>query len=134
MTSIKSLLLLFPRTSYGARRYNQRLRREIEEHPDRALMVWERENSSQLWYVFHGMAGALQMQPLTVLRETGLIHTNLILLKDYYRLQAFFANTRIADKPAWKPPSAAASWPSNAPCGKRRPKISARSWTSWSSW
>jgi diadenosine tetraphosphatase ApaH/serine/threonine PP2A family protein phosphatase len=85
MTSIKSLLLLFPRTSYGARRYNQRLRREIEEHPDRALMVWERENSSQLWYVFHGMAGALQMQPLTVLRETGLIHTNLILLKDYYR-------------------------------------------------
>jgi len=48
-------------------------------------MVWERENSSQLWYVFHGMAGALQMQPLTVLRETGLIHTNLILLKDYYR-------------------------------------------------
>ena len=85
MTSIKSLLLLFPRTSYGARRYNQRLRREIEEHPDGALIVWERENSSQLCYVFHGLQGLLMIEPLTVLRETGLIHTNLILLKDYYR-------------------------------------------------
>ena len=36
-------------------------------------------------YVFHGMAGGLGIQPLTVLRETGLIHNNLVLLKDYYR-------------------------------------------------
>lgn len=85
MTSIKSLLLQLVPRSYRAPWYNRRLRREIEEHPDRSLIVWERENSSQLCYVFHGMAGALQMQPLTVLRETGLIRTNLILLKDYYR-------------------------------------------------
>ena len=31
------------------------------------------------------MAGGLGIQPLTVLRETGLIHNNLVLLKDYYR-------------------------------------------------
>jgi hypothetical protein len=65
--------------------FNRQLRRQIEEHPDGVLIVWERENSSQLYYVFHGMAGGLGIQPLTVLRETGLIHNNLILLKDYYR-------------------------------------------------
>jgi hypothetical protein len=85
VTSIKSLLFQLLPTSYRVWRYNQLLRREIKEHPDGALIVWEREKSSQLCYVFHGVAGALQMQPLTVLRETGLIHTNLILLKDYYR-------------------------------------------------
>ena len=31
------------------------------------------------------MAGGLGIQPLTVLREGGLIHSNLVLLKDYYR-------------------------------------------------
>ena len=31
------------------------------------------------------MAGGLGIQPLTVLRETGLLQTNLVLLKDYYR-------------------------------------------------
>jgi len=31
------------------------------------------------------MAGGLGMQPLTVLRETGLLRINLVLLKDYYR-------------------------------------------------
>src|SRR5262249_27068154 len=81
LKSIKRLLLqLLPR-SYRLRRNSQRLRREIEEHPDRALIVWERENSSQLYYVFHGMdwrAGALLMQPLTVLRETGLVHSNMV--------------------------------------------------------
>ena len=29
--------------------------------------------------------GGLGIQPLTVLRETGLLRTNLVLLKDYYR-------------------------------------------------
>ena len=85
LASIKGLLFSLLPTSYRAQRYNQLLRREIEEHPDGALIVWERENSSHLCYVFHGMAGGLGIQPLTVLRETGLIHNNLILLKDYYR-------------------------------------------------
>src|SRR5947199_1038490 len=82
---LKSLLFQFVPTRYRAQRYNRQLRREIEEHPDGALIVWQRENSSQLYYVFHGMAGGLGIQPLTVLRETGLIHNNLVLLKDYYR-------------------------------------------------
>ena len=85
MNRIKSFLFELLPTSYRARRYSRQLRREIEEHPDGALIAWERENSSLLYYVFHGMAGALGMPPLTVLRETGLIRTNLILLKDYYR-------------------------------------------------
>ncbi len=85
MTSLKGLLFHLVPTSFRARRYNRQLRREIEERPDGALVAWERENSRQLYYVFHGMAGGLGMQPLTVLRETGLIRTNLILLKDYYR-------------------------------------------------
>jgi hypothetical protein len=85
MNWIKSFLFELLPTSYRARRYNRQLRREIEEHPEGALIVRERETSSQLYYAFHGMAGRLGMQPLTVLRETGLMHTNLILLKDYYR-------------------------------------------------
>ena len=85
VASLKSLLFQLVPTSYRAQKYNRQLRREIEEHPDGALVVWERENSSQLYYVFHGMAGGLGIQPLTVLRETGLIHNNLVLLKDYYR-------------------------------------------------
>lgn len=83
--SVKSLLFQLVPTRYRAQKYNRQLRREIEERPDGALIVWERENSSQLYYVFHGMAGGLGIQPLTVLRETGLIHNNLVLLKDYYR-------------------------------------------------
>ena len=83
--TIKSLLFQLVPTRYRAQRYNRQLRREIEERPDGALIVWPRENSSQLYYVFHGMAGGLGIQPLTVLRETGLIHNNLVLLKDYYR-------------------------------------------------
>src|SRR5947208_12734518 len=83
--TIKSLLFQLVPTKYRAQRYNRQLRREIEEHPDGALIVWERENSSQLYYMFHGMAGGLGIQPLTVLRESGLIHSNLVLLKDYYR-------------------------------------------------
>jgi len=83
--SIKSLLFQLVPTRYRAQRYNRQLQREIEERPDGALIVWERENSSQLYYVFHGMAGGFGIQPLTVLRETGLIHNNLVLLKDYYR-------------------------------------------------
>src|SRR3982750_4167306 len=81
----KSLLFQLVPTSFRAQRYNRLLRREIEENPNGALIVWPRENSSQLYYVFHGMAGGLGIQPLTVLRETGLIHNNLVLLKDYYR-------------------------------------------------
>ena len=85
MTSIKSFLRnLLPR-SYRDWTVNKQMRREIEEHPDRALTVWERESSSQLYYVFHGMRGKLHLQPLAALRETGLIHSNLVLLKDYYR-------------------------------------------------
>jgi hypothetical protein len=83
--TIKSLLFQLVPTRYRARRYNRQLRRDIEENPNGALVVWERENSSKLYYVFHGMAGGLGIQPLTVLRETGLIHNNLVLLKDYYR-------------------------------------------------
>ena len=82
---VKSLLFQLVPTRYRAQKYNRQLRREIEERPDGALIVWTRENSSQLYYVFHGMAGGLGIQPLTVLRETGLIHKNLVLLKDYYR-------------------------------------------------
>jgi len=85
VAGIKSLLFQLVPTKYRAQRYNRQLRREIEEHPDGALIVWERENSSQLYYMFHGMAGGLGIQPLTVLRESGLIHSNLVLLKDYYR-------------------------------------------------
>ena len=83
--SIKSLLFQFVPTRYRAQRYNRQLRREIEQNPNGAVIVWPRENSSQLYYVFHGMAGGLGIQPLTVLRESGLIHNNLVLLKDYYR-------------------------------------------------
>lgn len=83
--TIKSLLFQLVPTSIRAQKYNRQLRREIEERPDGALVVWPRENSSQLYYVFHGMAGGLGIQPLTVLRESGLIHNNLVLLKDYYR-------------------------------------------------
>ncbi len=85
MNRIKNFLFELLPTSYRARRHNRQLRREIEEHPDGALVVWEREDSIQLYHVFHGMAGALGIHPLTVLRETGLIRSNLILLKDYYR-------------------------------------------------
>ena len=85
VAGIKSLLFQLVPTKYRAQRYNRQLRREIEENPDGALIIWERENSSQLYYMFHGMAGGLGIQPLTVLRESGLIHSNLVLLKDYYR-------------------------------------------------
>lgn len=81
----KSLLYQLVPTRYRAQKYNRQLRREIEERPDGALVLWARETSSRLYYVFHGMAGGLGIQPLTVLRETGLIHNNLVLLKDYYR-------------------------------------------------
>ena len=83
--SIKGLLFQLVPTKYRAQRYNRQLRREIEERPDGALIVWPRENSSRLYYMFHGMAGGLGIQPLTVLRESGLVHNNLVLLKDYYR-------------------------------------------------
>ena len=83
--TLKSLLFQLVPTSYRARKYNRQLRREIEERPDGALVVWPREDSSRLYYVFHGMAGGLGIQPLTVLRESGLIRNNLVLLKDYYR-------------------------------------------------
>ena len=83
--TIKSLLYQLVPTRYRAQRYNRQLRREIEENPKGALIVWPRENSSRLYYMFHGMAGGLGIQPLTVLRESGLIHNNLVLLKDYYR-------------------------------------------------
>ena len=83
--TIKSLLYQLVPTRYRAQRYNRQLRREIEDRPDGALIVWPREDSSRLYYVFHGMAGGLGIQPLTVLRESGLIHNNLVLLKDYYR-------------------------------------------------
>ena len=82
---IKSLLFQLVPTRYRAQKYNRQLRRDIEERPDGALIVWERESSSQLYYVFHWMAGGLGLPPLTVLRDTGLIHNNLVLLKDYYR-------------------------------------------------
>ena len=85
MAGLKSFLFQLVPTRYRAQKYNRQLRREIEERPDGALIVWERENSNQLYYVFHGMAGGLGIQPFTVLRETGLIHNNLVLLKDYYR-------------------------------------------------
>jgi len=83
--SIKGLIFSLLPTRYRAQNYNRLLRRQIEENPGGALIVWPRENSGQLYYAFHGMAGGLGIQPLTVLRETGLIHNNLVLLKDYYR-------------------------------------------------
>lgn len=84
-TTIRSVLFQLVPTRYRSQRYNRKLQREIEDNPDGALIVWGRENSSQLYYVFHGMAGGLGIQPLTVLRETGLLRANLVLLKDYYR-------------------------------------------------
>src|SRR5262249_48004391 len=78
-TTIKSLLFQLVPTRYRAQRYNRQLQREIEANPDGALIVWGRENSTQLYYVFHGMAGGLGIQPLTVLRETGLLRANLVL-------------------------------------------------------
>src|SRR5262245_46176416 len=84
-TTIRSLLFQLVPTRYRAQRYNRQLQREIKENPNGAMIVWGRENSSQLYYVFHGMAGGLGIQPLTVLRETGLLRTNLVLLKDYFR-------------------------------------------------
>ena len=96
--SIKSLLFQLVPTRYRAQKYNRQLRRQIEENPNGALVVWPRENSTRLYYVFHGMAGGLGIQPLTVLRDSGLIQNNLVLLKDYYR---FFyqagLNAEIAD-------------------------------------
>ena len=83
--SLKGLLFQLVPIKYRAQKYNRKLRREIEERPEGALVVWTRENSSRLYYVFHGMAGGLGIQPLTVLRETGWIHHNMVLLKDYYR-------------------------------------------------
>src|ERR1044071_6102451 len=50
--TIKSLLFQLVPTRYRAQKYNRQLRREIEENPDGALVVWERENSSYLYYVF----------------------------------------------------------------------------------
>ena len=58
-TTIRSLLFQLVPTKYRAQRYNRQLQREIEENPDGALVEWRRENSSQLYYVFHGMAGGL---------------------------------------------------------------------------
>src|SRR5438445_10264710 len=81
--TIKSLLFQLVPTRYRAQRYNRQLRREIEERPDGALIVWPRENSSQLYYVFHGMSGGLGIRPLTVLRDTGLINNNLVLVRVY---------------------------------------------------
>src|SRR4029078_4963079 len=52
-TTIRSLLFQLVPTKFRARRYNRQLQREIEENPDGALVVWRRENSSQLYYVFH---------------------------------------------------------------------------------
>jgi hypothetical protein len=83
--SLRGLLFQLVPTSFRAQRYNRQLRREIEENPDGAMVRWERDSSNRLYYVFHGMAGGLGIQPLTVLRETGLIQHNLVLLKDYYR-------------------------------------------------
>ena len=57
-----------------------------------------------------------------------------ILHKDYYRLQAFFANTRIDDRPRLIfGPERNDYGSSSTPPGKRRPKISAPRWPSWSS-
>ena len=83
--TLKSLLFQLVPTRYRAQKYNRQLRRQIEENPDGAVVVWPRETSNQLYYVFHGMAGGLGIQPLTVMRETGLLQANLVLLKDYYR-------------------------------------------------
>lgn len=66
-------------------RTRRRMLREIEEHPERAITTWKRETCDQLFYLFHGLELQLMMDPLTVLRETGLIRRNLLLLKDYYR-------------------------------------------------
>jgi hypothetical protein len=83
--SLRGLLYQLVPTSFRAQKYNRQLRREIEERPEGALVVWERDTSDRLYYVFHGMAGGLGIQPLTVLRETGLLQNNLVMLKDHYR-------------------------------------------------
>jgi hypothetical protein len=98
MIQIKRLLNRLLPPSYRTPNEHRRLRETIDENPDSGLIVWPRPNSDLLYYVFHGMAGKLMMQPLTALRESGLLGANLVLLKDRYR---FFyhagLNTEITD-------------------------------------
>jgi hypothetical protein len=42
MRGIKSLLYQLVPTRYRAQRYNRQLRREIEDRPDGALILWPR--------------------------------------------------------------------------------------------
>ena len=64
---------------------DERFQKEIEEHPDRAMVVRAQESSPELFYVFQGRGMAMMMDPLTVLKECGLLRVNLVLLRDYYR-------------------------------------------------
>jgi hypothetical protein len=46
------------------------------------LVVWKREASPDLFYVFQGRKQRLMMEPLTFLRTTGLLDANLVLVRD----------------------------------------------------
>lgn len=52
---------------------------------EQSLVCWPRKNSAQLFYVFQGRELQLMMDPMTFLAETGLIHANLVMLRDYQR-------------------------------------------------
>lgn len=62
-----------------------RLRREFDAHPERAIVVRPQATSPQLFYVFQGRGMGLMMEPMEFLRETGLLHANLVMLRDYHR-------------------------------------------------
>jgi hypothetical protein len=63
-----------------------------------SMVSWTRERSDELFYVFQGRGMRLMMDPMDFLRETGMIHVNLVMLRDYQR---FFyhagLNSEIAD-------------------------------------
>ena len=63
---------------------NPQLWQEVEEHPERAITERTRQSSERLFYAFQGRGMGLMMEPLKALRETGLINTNLVMLRDYY--------------------------------------------------
>lgn len=49
------------------------------------MVSWTRETSDELFYVFQGRGMRLMMDPMDFLRETGMIHVNLVMLRDYQR-------------------------------------------------
>lgn len=87
---------------WRAHGYGRRLRR-VDKAAGRPLVVLTRDHSAQLFYVFDPQLVAMRlgaryrqaMDPTTVLRETGLINSNLVLLRDPFHF-AFHAGVSAA--------------------------------------